>query len=838
MASLIGQTVSHYKILEHIGGGGMGVVYRAEDTRLKRTVALKFLSPELTRDEIAHDRFIHEAQAASAIQHSNICVVYDIDQTDDGQMFIAMELLEGETLKKKIEHGPLRIDEAIGVAMQIAQGLQKAHERSIVHRDIKPANIMLTVDGVAKIVDFGLAKLAGQAQLTKVGTTLGTAAYMSPEQTSGQDTDHRTDIWALGVMLYEMVTGQLPFKSEYEQGVVYSILNETPQSIAGLRSNVPQELEHIVQSCLAKKTADRYQQMTDVLADLQALKQRLDYGDSQRSRVRTAPLRRTRAYLYGAGVVVLASLVWYFLLQTKTASINKKSIAVLPFTNLSERKEDEYFSDGITEDILTQLSKIADLRVISRTSVMPYKGTKKTIREIGTELNVATILEGSVRRAESQVRIVAQLIDAHNDEHLWAETYDKEFTHIFAIQSDVAEKIARALKAKLSPVEKARIEKTPTLNMTAYEYYLRGRDCYYHYIKQDNETAISLFKNALALDPNYALAWAGLGDAYAQRFGRFAYGIFWLDSAITASNEAIALDPNSSEGFKALGTAYFYQGWLSKALEAFRQAVEHNPNYFPAMANVGLLYYERGALDEAPYWLKKALMLSPNFAYTYCYIGETYRQLDKPLEAEEWLNRAIKVQPDYYESYCYLALLYRGKGQDQQAMKQIEKQLALAPIDVRSLEWAARFTEYRNNLSAAKQYYQRARQENVSFETDPRSLSAIGLGHILLKEGQQQEAYKLLDLALSARQKAIEAGSEYGETFYYTAAIYAIRNQKSEAYTWLQKAIERGWRDYRTTLRDPWFEKLRSDDRFKQMMAQVKKQVDEMRSRVEKIEKE
>jgi protein kinase/serine/threonine-protein kinase len=469
---------------------------------------------------------------------------------------------------------------------------------------------------------------------------------------------------------------------------------------------------------------------------------------------------------------------------------------------------------------------------------MQYKVTQKSIREIGKELNVATILEGSVRRAENQVRIVAQLIDAHNDEHLWAETYDKEFTHIFAIQSDVAEKIAQALKAKLSPIEKARIEKTPTLNMTAYEYYLRGRDYYYHYIKQDNETAISLFKNALALDPNYALAWAGLGDAYAQRFGRFAYGIFWLDSAITASNEAIALDPNSSEGFKALGTAYFYQGWLSKAHEAFRQAVEHNPNYFPAMANVGLLYYERGALDEASYWLKKALMLSPTFAYTYCYIGETYRQLDKPLEAEEWLNKAIEVQPGYYESYCFLALLYRGEGQDQQAMKQIEKQLALAPLDVRSLEWAARITEYRNNLSAAKQYYQRARQENASFEMDPRSLSAIGLGHILLKEGQQQEAYKLLDLALSARQKAIEAGSEWGETFYYTAAIYAIRNQKSEAYTWLQKAIDAGWRDYRTTERDPWFENLRDDGQFKQMMAHVKKLVAEMRKRMEEMEKE
>jgi serine/threonine protein kinase/Tfp pilus assembly protein PilF len=836
---MIGKTISHYKILEKLGGGGMGVVYKAEDTKLKRLVALKFLPSDLTRDEEAKERFIQEAQAAAALDHPNICDIHEIGETEDGQLFIVMAYYEGETLKKKVISNQLSVNSVIDSAIQIAQGLAKAHEHGITHRDIKPANVMITKDGVAKILDFGLAKLAGQSGLTKAGTTLGTAAYMSPEQTYGQDVDHRADIWAFGVVLYEMLTGQLPFKGEYEQAVIYSILNETPQPIASLRANVPTELERIVNLCLAKKATDRYQQMTELLADLRALKETLEYGASKRSLAGTSPLRRTRAYFYGAAVIVLALVVWQVFFRQKAASIDQKSIAVLPFTNLSESKEDEYFSDGITEDILTQLSKIADLRVISRTSVMQYKGTKKSIRAIGKELEVATILEGSVRRADNQVRIVAQLIDARNDEHLWAETYDQEFTQIFAIQSDVAEKIAAALEAKLSPVEKARIENKPTTNLTAYEYYLRGRDYYYHYKKQDNETAIGLFKNALEFDPHYAQAWAGLGDAYAQRYGRFFLPITWLDSAITTSQKAIALDPNAAEGFKALGTAYVYKGMPRKGFEAFQQAVERNPNYYPAIANLGLNYLGTGALVEALRWQKRAVAINPAAINHYAYIGESYRRLNMPLPAGQYFKKAIELQPDYDETYFFLALLYLAQGRDEQAREQAEKMAVLFPDDIRMIEGAGQIYGLMGDFAAAKSCYQRALQIDASVATDPRCLCALGLGHVLLKEGQQQQAHKLLDSALNARIKAIEAGSsEDSEIFYYTAAIYAIRSNKSEAYKWLQKAIAAGWRDYRTTERDPWLENLRSEGRFQEMMAHVKAQVDEMRQRVEEMEKE
>lgn len=835
--TMVGQTISHYYILEKLGGGGMGVVYKAEDTRLKRCVALKFLPPDLTRDEEAKERFIHEAQAASALQHNNICTIHDIDETDDGQLFIVMDCYEGEPLKGKIARGPMQLEEAVEIALQVASGLAKAHEKGIVHRDIKPANIFITTDGTVKILDFGLAKLAGQVGLTKTGMTVGTVAYMSPEQTRGEQVDHRTDIWSLGVVLYEMLTGQLPFKGEYEQAVIYSILNETPQPIASLRTDVPPELERIVNLCLVRKATERYQQMTDLLADLRSLKPQLEPGSAERLRAAHPRWRRMHPYIFGAAAISLILVVWYLSSQPRSASSDRKSIAVLPFTNLSANQEDEYFSDGITEDILTQLSKIADLRVISRTSAMQYKGSRKSIREIGKELKVATILEGSVRRANNHVRIVAQLIDVRNDQHLWGETYDEEFTQIFAIQSNVAQKIARALQAKLSPVEKANIERTPTISMTAYEYYLRGRDYYYRYTKPDNEAAISLFKNALELDPRYALAWAGLGDAYAQRVGRFAFPISWLDSAVAMGKKAIALDPNSAEGYKALGPAYFYKGLKNKTLETLLQAVRINPNYYPAIANLGDLYLNMGALDESLHWLKKAMLLSPVFTYNYCYIGEVYRQLEEPDQADLWLTKAIELQPDFIDPYYFSALLYLEQGREEQARKQIEKPLIFAPDDVFNLEYAGLIHGFLGDFPRAKQYYQQSLQESASFETDARYTGTIGLAHILLKEGRQPEAQKLIDIALSTRIKAINAGNDDMQTYYTTAAIYAIRNDKAEAYRWLQKAFEAGWRDYRTALRDPWFENLRSENRFQQIIAQVKATVEEMRRRVQEMER-
>jgi len=803
---MLGKTISHYKILEKLGEGGMGVIYKAEDTRLKRPVALKFLLPELTRDSEAKERFINEARAASGLDHPNICTIHEIGETGEGQMFIVMALCEGESLKTKIRRGQLPLEEAIDITTQVAAGLAKAHSKGIVHRDIKPANVMVTSDGEVKLVDFGLATLAGQARLTKMGALSGTAAYMSPEQARGEEIDHRTDIWSLGVVFYEMVTGQLPFRGEYETAVVYSILNDRPRPISSLRGGLSRGLERVIEKALAKSQEKRYQTIADMLADLQSLGGR------------------------PAGAMVQR--------EAAEARQRRKSVAVLPFRSLSESKEDEYFSDGTTEDIITQLSKIGELRVISRTSVMRYKQTEKSIPEIGRELDVATILEGSVRRAGERVRIVAQLVDAQEDEHIWAETYDRDMKDIFAIQSDVAEKIAAALKAKLSPQEKERIEKEATINMEAYNYYLKGREYYYRYKNQDNETAITLFKKALELDPDYAIAWAGLGDAYAQRFARYGMAISWLDSAVDVSKKAIGLDGNCAEAHKALGLAYFHKGLTGEALEAFHRAIELNPNYHPAVGNIAVIYLSMGEFDKAILWLKKEIQFAPTLPFGHAVIGWVYRILGDFAKAEESLKSALELQPDYDYALYLLFTLYLVQDRKQE-MKEFHDRVATSrPENARFLEYWGMCEGFSGDLPQAKDHYQRSIEVNSSFDTDSFAFAGIGLAHILLKEGKTGEAEQLLDQARKLREKRIEDKDVSEEPRCDLARIHAILGNRKEALAWLDKAIEAGWRDYQMALLDPWLENLRDNEQFREAMARVKTKVDEMRKRVEETEQD
>jgi eukaryotic-like serine/threonine-protein kinase len=825
---MIGSTISHYKIIEHIGSGGMGVVYRAEDTKLKRSVALKFLPTAFATDPTLKERFIHEARSASALQHSNICTIHEIDETVDGQMYIVMDYYEGETLKSKIEKGKLQIEEAINYAIQIAQGLQKAHEKGIIHRDIKPANIIVTNDGEAKILDFGLSKFKGQTKITKTGSTSGTVSYMSPEQTRGEEVDYRTDIWSFGVMLYEMVTGELPFGGDYDQAIIYCIMNEEPKSLTELRDEAQPELQQIVQTTLAKNMEKRYKDVGDLIEDLHLLKKKSSSGiQSEKFHIQRSGAAQW--YVYGAIIILLFFVVWIFFSNLDSGSVNRKSIAVLPFDNLSNEKENEYFSDGITEDIITQLSKIADLRVVSRTSILQYKNSNKKLEEIGEELNVANILEGSVRRVNNQVRIVSQLIDVKTDEHLWAETYDRELKDIFAIQSEIAKHIASALEATLTPDEKNRIEKKPTNSLSAYDFYLKGRDYYYRYKKKENSNAVELFQKALNLDKDYALAWAGLADAYAQMPVRFGFESFWLDSALVAGERAVELDANLAEAQKALGTVYLYKGWYDKALESYRKAVELKPNYFSAVSNIGVIYYFRGSLDESLRWFKKTVSLHPTFALAYTNVGEIYRLLIDHRKSEQWLNKALAIQPDQSHAYYLLALVNLADRNDQEAMKYLDQMLAVNPDDSRLLEQAGQIARMSGNHSKAQEYYQKSILNNPSIETDWFTTSGIGVGYSFLKAGNTSEANKLLNLSLDLRLRHIEEGDANFETRYFLAAIYAIRNDKEESYKWLQKAIDAGWRESKLALRDPWLENLHQDVQFKQMISQVEYKIDQMR---------
>lgn len=813
---MIGQTISHYKIIEQLGGSGLSAVYKAEDLKLKRIVALRFVPPEFTRAPEVKALFIHEAQAASALDHRNICSVHEFSETADGRLFIVIAYYDGERLKKKVARGQLSVDSAIDIAMQIAQGLAKVHENGLVHGDIKPGSVMITKDGVIKILDFGLAKLGDQGGLARAGTAIRTVAYMSPEQAQGEAVDHRTDIWSLGVMLYEMLTGQLPFKGDYEQAVVYSILNETPRPATSLRANVPQELESIINKCLAKKATDRYQQINELLLDLRALQ------TPPASRARQRPFapdsqRRRRLVWYAAGLVVLALVIWIFLLQRDAGPTDRKSIAVLPFVNLGTSHEDEYFSDGITEDVITELAKIADLKVISRTSVMKYKGVYRSIRDIGRELDVATVLEGSVRRSGKQVRVAAQLIDAHDEGHLWAEVYDEEMTEIFAIQSDIARQIAGALKARLSSAESGQAAKKPTTDITAYDFYLKGREYYYRHDRKSYEMAGSLFVKALEQDSGYALAYAGLADACAQRD--------LLDSAIVLSQRAITLDPNLAEGYKALGLAYYYKGWLHKSLEASLHAIKLNANHFPATVNVGWVLLETDPVAALP-WLKKAFVLAPTSASAASALGVAYMSLADKVNAEKWFQKSVELAPDYLRSYQRLWQLYLEEGQSQAAEIIRRKILAVAPNYFQVLCLSPLLQQ---DYQQAMSCFDKTIAGNPAFQS-------LELAYVYLKTGRENEAGKMFDRFAANCQARIAAGNERSWPRYDLARIHAARHQKAEFYHWLEQAIAAGWLEYRWALIDPLLENVRTEARFQEMMAQVAAKIDQLRRQAQLAE--
>ncbi len=538
---MIGKTISHYKILEKLGEGSMGEVFLAEDTKLKRKVALKFLPKKFSRDPEAKKRFMSEARSASSLDHNNICVIHDINETDDGQLFISMNYYKGETLQQKLKKEQLTIKETLNYITQIAKGLEHAHKKEIVHCDIKPGNILITDDETPKIVDFGIAKVCCEVKLINTDGTSGTMAYMSPEQASNLKFDDRTDIWSLGVVFYEMLTKQMPFKDNYNEALMYSIINEEPESIASINPDVPPELEKIVFKMLKKNPDKRYKSINELLSDIKKYKK----GKLSNSTKAKTPIWRIPAYIIS---VVIIGVLLYISFFSKDDTL--KSIAVLPFTTIDRTEEGEIFSAGMHDDILSQVAKIHDLKVVSRTSVMRYKDTDKNIKEIAQELGVETILEGSVRRVGDKVRIVAQLINAKTDDHLWAETYDRDYVDIFALQTDVAENIALALKATLTPEEISSIEKAPTENMEAYDYYLKGK--YYSDVKIDREArmkAAELFEKAVELDPRFTLAYAWLAVVDFILYEN----IYWdptpesLEKGKFALEQATILDPNLPE---------------------------------------------------------------------------------------------------------------------------------------------------------------------------------------------------------------------------------------------------------------------------------------------------
>jgi serine/threonine protein kinase len=534
-----GQIISHYRITEKLGSGGMGVVYKAEDTKLHRPVALKFLPASFCSDEEAKKRFIHEAQAASSLQHNNICNIHDIQETSEGQLFIIMDCYEGESLKDKIARRPLNPEEAVEISLQIANGLKTAHNKAIVHRDIKPANIFITTDGIVKILDFGLAKSKSQTQLTQLGSTLGTVDYMSPEQATGSTVDKRTDIWSLGVVLYEMVTGQRPFAGEYEQAVIYSILNNEPKVDAKIDAG----LQHIINKALAKNPDDRYKSTGEIIEELNKIKVSKSLKQVEKKSMLPWMITSAAAIIIAVGIYLY---VPYSKSDKQTEAI--KTIAVLPFVDMSPNKDQEYFSDGISEELINTLARNPKLRVTARTSSFYFKGTKTDIKTIAQTLNVKHILEGSVRKSGNNLRISADLVNAETDATLWSNTYNGPMNNIFAFQDSISGSVAKALEVVLlEKMETAHEQKT---DPKAYNAYLLGNHFYNIYDKENFEKAINYYNQVLSIDSNYAPAWAALTKVRLTQ--AFMGQVSFYDNYIKARKEVekvLELNPNFADAY-------------------------------------------------------------------------------------------------------------------------------------------------------------------------------------------------------------------------------------------------------------------------------------------------
>jgi serine/threonine protein kinase/Flp pilus assembly protein TadD len=669
---MVGRTVSHYRVLKLLGSGGMGTVYEAEDTRLGRHVALKFLPADLARDRHALERFQREARAASALNHPHICTIHDIDEAD-GEPFIAMELLEGQTLKARLQGRPLPTPEIVELALQLADALEAAHAKGILHRDIKPANVFITTRGTAKLLDFGLAKLtepatvedaptATEGWVTGAGMTLGTVGYMSPEQVRGEALDARTDLFSLGVVLYEMATGRAPFQGATSGAVLGEILHKAPTAPVRLNPEVPAELERIVNKLLEKDRALRYQSAADLDVDLRRLKRE---RESDR-----------------AGAPGVAE------------PLDMPSLAVLPFTNLSADKENEYFSDGLAEDIIDALAQVPGLQVMARTSAFAFRGKEQDVREIGTRLNVEHILEGSVRKAGNRIRVTAQLVKASDGYHLWSQRFDREMTDVFAIQDEISQAIVEKLRLRLAADRP--LVKRHTENVEAYNLYLKARYQLFRLTPEGLAKSKEYYEQAVALDPDYALAWQGLAG-FSSLLA--TAGIVPPKAANAQADEAIRkaleLDDQLAEAHAMMGALRACEFDWKGAEREFSRALELDPKSADVLIWYDFHYLDpMKRVDEAVAALLKAAEMDPLSPILQSRLGYNYLLKRDWNRALGQCRNALELDPQSW-AYVLLGSCYFHMGEHDDAIRAMETLTQVtgrSSFTLGSLGWAYALT--------------------------------------------------------------------------------------------------------------------------------------------------
>ena len=797
---MIGTTVSHYKILEKLGEGGMGVVYKAHDTKLDRTVALKFLPHELISSAEDHARFLQEARAASALNHPNICAIHALGE-HEGLEFIDMEFIEGKTLRKQIPVA--KLEDAISFAIQIAEALQEAHSKGIVHRDIKTDNIMVTAKNQIKVLDFGLAKLKGSLKHTRTSSTVGTLAYMAPEQIQGGEVDARSDIFSFGVVLFEMLAGHTPFRGDHEPAMMYSILNEEPEFVQNNRQDISPDIDRIIHRALEKDPEDRYQHIDDMVSELRKVQKQssrvsrallretpirqsggktpetreIDYGLSGSRGTNHSPKRTRHFVVLGVifVVVLLAGFIGYVSFFGRHQPID--SIAVLPFENVGADLNTEYLSDGITESLINTLSQLSNLSVMSSSSVFHFKGKAIDPQKAGKELGVKAVLRGRVTQRGDNLQISTELVDVSNNTHIWGEQYNKKLSDVLAVQEEISKSISRQLSLKLVGEDEKKLTKHPTDDIEAYQLYLKGK---FHWNKRkadDLQKAVDYFNRAIEKDPSFALAYAGLASTYTNLPDYSALPVMtFIPKAETAARKALELDATLAEPHAVLGMIKEFEWDWKGAEKELERAMELDPNYPTAYHWYCNSLEQQGRFEEALSAIKRAQELDPLSPVITVNVGEVLFYMQRYDLAIEQLNKSLELDPNFTPALDILGELYAQQDRFDEAISVLQR--------------------IRQILGANNPY------------------AAGDLGYVYAKAGKEEEAIYILN-------QLIEFSKKKHSVSVQIARVYAGLGDRDKAFAWLEKGYDEKDTQLGFLKVDHFWDNLRSDSRYTALLKKI-----------------